>query len=306
MRILYGIRGDNIDVTEFAIRNLLKDNIIHIPRTDIYRSFYFGDPHPNVLKSIYIIKNKNTLEFNWSHDIYINTLTNDIYTELDVPEHIKAVINTRSKLDDIYNTLQIKYGSFLEEVPEQRLALKYLSGNEKVLELGGNIGRNSLIIAHILAAKNNNDFVTLECDDNIAKHLEENRDLNGFKFQIECSALSKRNLIQLGWKTFASDIIPNGYKKVPTITYEELCKKYKIDFDTLVIDCEGAFYYILTDMPEILNGVNLIIMENDYDVIGHKNYVDTVLKKNNFGLDYKEAGGWGCCYDNFYEVWKRN
>ena len=81
--------------------------------------------------------------------------------------------------------------------------------------------------------------------------------------------------------------------------------KYNIQFDTLVLDCEGAFYYILMDMPEILTNVNLIIMENDYNDITHKNYIDSVLKQHNFYVDYVEAGGWGCCYNNFYEVWKR-
>jgi len=59
------------------------------------------------------------------------------------------------------------------------------------------------------------------------------------------------------------------------------------------------------DVPEILNNINLIIMENDYFEKSKKNYVDKILKKNNFVVDYKESGGWGCCFDNFYEVWKK-
>ena len=42
------------------------------------------------------------------------------------------------------------------------MAVRYLTGNEKVLEFGGNIGRNSLVIAHIL----NNNSVSLEIYDN--------------------------------------------------------------------------------------------------------------------------------------------
>ena len=75
--------------------------------------------------------------------------------------------------------------------------------DDKVLEIGGNIGRNSLIIASIL--KHDTNFVTLECDKNIATQLKENRDLNHFKFHIENSALSKRNLIQKGF-------LPNSFK----------------------------------------------------------------------------------------------
>jgi hypothetical protein len=72
-----------------------------------------------------------------------------------------------------------------------------------------------------------------------------------------------------------------------------------------VLDCEGAFYYILMDMPELLNNINLIIMENDYWDISHKNYIDDVLVKHNFYRDYVEPGGWGPCCNNFFEVWKK-
>jgi hypothetical protein len=58
-------------------------------------------------------------------------------------------------------------------------------------------------------------------------------------------------------------------------------------------------------MPEILNNINLIIMENDYRDMSQKNYIDEILTKNNFRVDYSEAGGWGECYNNFFEVWCR-
>jgi len=59
------------------------------------------------------------------------------------------------------------------------------------------------------------------------------------------------------------------------------------------------------DMPEILNNINLIIMENDYHDILKKNYIDEILMKNNFFRDYLEGGGWGPCENNFFEVWKK-
>ena len=48
------------------------------------------------------------------------------------------------------------------------------------------------------------------------------------------------------------------------------------------------------------------MMENDYWDLSHKQYIDTKLKDNNFYRDYFKAGGWGPCYENFFEVWKRN
>ena len=212
-----------------------------------------------------------------------------------------AVNNLKQNLI-LNKKLQIKYGSFREELPEQKMAVKYLTGNEKVLEIGGNIGRNSLIIASIV---NNDNFVTLESNVDIAKQLEENRNLNNLTFSIENSALSKRKLIQRGWDTKPSDVLENGFTWVNTLNFDELQLKYNIKFDTLVLDCEGAFYYILMDMPEILDNIHLIIMENDYHDISHKKYVDQVLTEHGFYTEYREAGGWGCCFDRFFEVWKK-
>ena len=189
-----------------------------------------------------------------------------------------------------------------EELAEQKMVVRYLSGQEKVLEIGGNIGRNSLVIASIL--ENSNNLVTLESDVNISKALSQNRDLNNMKFHIESSALSKRKLIQKGWDTKPSETLEPNFKWVNTITLEQLKTKYNIKFDTLVLDCEGAFYYILMDMPEILDNINLIIMENDYHELEQKNYIDNILTKNNFYIDYIERGRGPCRY-NFYEVWKK-
>ena len=36
------------------------------------------------------------------------------------------------------------------------------------------------------------------------------------------------------------------------------------------------------DMPNILNNIKLIIMENDYNDISHKHFIDDVLIKNRF------------------------
>jgi len=59
-------------------------------------------------------------------------------------------------------------------------------------------------------------------------------------------------------------------------------------------------------MPEILNNIKLIIMENDYCHVSYKIYIDTVLTKNNFYRDYFEKLGSGApCDNNFFEVWKK-
>jgi len=163
-----------------------------------------------------------------------------------------------------------------------------------------------MIIGSILNKHNNTNFVVMESDGNSSNQLRENRDLNKLTFFVENSALSKRKLIQQGWNTIVSDTLLDGYYSINTITFDELNAKYNMKFDTLVLDCEGAFYYILMDMPEILNNVNMIIMENDYWELSKKQYIDDVLEKNNFYRDYVESGGWGPCYSNFFEVWLKD
>jgi FkbM family methyltransferase len=294
MQIKYGIENNNIDVTNICLIKLLNNNIITIPSGDNNRSHHFSDPLYGILKKIFIIIDDNITEYDDTQTIKINVIT-------------KTIINSNnndinSKLSNINSKLKLKYGSFNEELPEQKMVVRYLTGTEKVLEIGSNIGRNSLIIGSII---DNNNFLTLESDTNIFNQLNENKNLNNFTFHTENSALSNRKLIQKGWDTMVSDTLLLGYKWVNTITWKDLNNKYNIKFNTLVLDCEGAFYYILMDIPEILTDINLIIMENDYHNIEHKKYIDNVLKTNNFYVDYVETGVWGPCYNNFFEVWKK-
>jgi len=301
MKILYGVQNNTYNITEFCNNKLLKNNIIKIPPDDNVRAQIFGDPQFGTVKYIYIIYNGIEYIYDDSNTIIIDVINNSF-----------GVDESEEKLCEIHNKLILEHGSFKDELPEQKMTMNYITGNEKILEIGGNIGRNSLIIAHILSKSNNNNFVTLECDNDICKILEHNRNINGFKFHIEGTALSKRKLIQKGWNTIESDILLEGYKVVKTITLEELNKKYNIDFDTLILDCEGAFYNILLDMPEILKNITMIIVENDYKNYEDKQYVDNILKKNNFNIVYsEELIGYEHIFSNinirknFYEVWKK-
>jgi FkbM family methyltransferase len=296
MKILYGSIDNKSDISVKVYSKCMKESIIYIPASDKEKIELFGDSKE---KSIFV----NNIEY-YNIGLYIDTETSKIYTN-KVPDYILKLYNidiAKNKLNYLHNSLKLNYGLFKDEYPEQLMSMKYLTGSEKVLEIGGNIGRNSLIIGSIV---DNTNFVSLETHSEIYKQLTHNRDTNNMKFNIENSALSKRKLIQKGWETIPSESLLDGYINVNTISFIELKQKYNIDFDTLILDCEGAFYYILMDMPEILDNIQLIIMENDYNNINHKLYIDTILK-NKFYIEYSEGGGWGPCSNNFYEVWKRN
>lgn len=292
MKIFYGINNIKIDVTDICTTKLMDANgIITIPESDVQRAAYFTDPFVGMYKKIFI----ENMEFDHFCSVQIDLKRNAV----------TSVFRTHDlKLQSIQFRLKLKYGSFKDEYPEQLMATRFLKGDEKVLEIGGNIGRNSLVIASIL--KNQSDLVVMESDSNIAQQLRENRAINGMSFHIEASALSQRKLIQRGWDTIPYDGEVQGFFQVPIINIDQLNAKYNIVFDTLVLDCEGAFYYILKDMPQILQNINMIIMENDYKDIEHKKYIDEVLKNNNMSVIFSQEGGWGACQKFFFEVWKKN
>jgi FkbM family methyltransferase len=320
MKIIYGLHQHQLDITNKVLSHFVRENIAMIPKGDDDRAYLFTDPLPRVLKVVTIITDDDVETIvDHSHQAYIDLTTQQIYMHI-IPQAIQDIypydLNEEShaaiekKLKEVHKTLKLVHGSMTQEFPEQGMAMRFLTGKEKVLEIGANVGRNSLMIQSILS---NPDFVTLESDAGIASQLQENRDANHMYFHIEASALSKRKLIQRGWDTIVSDKILPGYHAVQTITLEELRNKYKISFDTLVLDCEGAFYYILTDMPDILDNINLVIMENDYYKEAHKKFIDDMLTINGLKRVYVQCGGWECrqvnkfpdTYMNFFEVWQK-
>lgn len=206
------------------------------------------------------------------------------------------------RLTEIHSRLKLKHGDLSWDLPEQIITATYLSPDAKVLELGSNLGNNSCVISSILNDSKN--LVTLETRPEAVKLLKENRDYNGLSFHVECAALSEVPLVQKGWVTIPSTVDLEGYTRVNTITFDQLKRKYGIEFDTLVVDAEGALYQILIDNPSILDNIKMIIIENDFICGEHCFYVVDLFRKNGFELIYNE----GAHYygDNaFNQVWKK-
>lgn len=213
------------------------------------------------------------------------------------------------KLQKIHAKLKFSHGSLDLEYPEQLMAASHIGPKNVVLEIGGNIGRNSCVIASLLDDSSN--LVVFESDPDTAKKLLENRDANGFSFAVETCAISKKKLVQNGWNTRPvpeddGAQIENGWTPVDTMSWSQVRAKYRDKrFDTLVVDCEGGMFYILADEPDFLETFKTIIIENDFQDIEHKRFVDSEFVRFGFRNVYREAGGFGPCYDNFFEVWKR-
>lgn len=304
IKILYGVESNYTDVTDTALFLCCDEKKqLTIPKGDHERGALFGDTVPGVLKHIRII----------TEEVYpASCATNLDLSRLNINDKLKGeglakpkeYYLTQRKLWRIHEKLKFEGGKLTDEYPEQILTVMFLDPSDVVLELGSNIGRNTLIIASIL--NNQTNLVTLECDPKSCAMLEKNKTINNYQFHIENSALSYKPLIQKGWATMQSDVVLPGYTAVSCITFEQLQSKYKLNFNTLVADCEGALFHILKSNPSIMTNINKVIVENDYSVLEHKLYVDQLFQSAGLKRVYHQSGGWGPCKDFFYEVWIRS
>jgi len=224
------------------------------------------------------------------------------------------VIYAKNELQQIHSGISLSGGHLGEEYSEQLMSMMYISPLSKVLECGGNIGRNSCVIASILVDSAN--LVVVEPCKNYARILKENRIKNHFKFHVEESAISLVPLLiikkdGLDKYVVQSDVDLPGYDRIDTITFSELVVKYGIDFDVLVADCEGALYYMLSEDESILNNIKTIIVENDYKVLDHLEFVLNVFKEKGFHLVYNQVAAFPGCEQFvgekwFYQVWQKD
>jgi len=304
MRFLYGKDGVYIDVTASVLKRFWSRGVITIPSSDITRARKLGDPLVGVEKYL-----------KFYHEEKKGKIPAGVRVKLPFPlittlwRNNKASLSTdEERLQFLHKHLILTQGSMRQEYPEQVMAIKYVRPEATVLELGGNIGRNSLIIASVLS--NSKRLVVLECDPHSASVLKEHRDINHLSFHVEACALSNRKLCQRGWLTqeYKGKQVPKGYTPIQTITWPKLKEKYPLVFDTLVADCEGALLPILQDFPILLESINTVIVENDYRSKEEKILADQIFQKAGFTLIYNAGNNKAPCKDLaqcFYQVFQR-
>lgn len=323
MKFYYGYDDSHyVNITADIFSKCFKDDGIYIPAGDGERVDIIGfDPYPNILKHIMILDDKSDKHiFTYNKDVVIRFPS--ISTQLRDLQNPKIWWNSIGKyiedpserLNALHKHLTLHYTSFGEglelEYPEQLMIMKYLKEDDKVLEIGGNIGRTSHIIQTIL--NNPYNHIIMECKEETAKKLRYNLDHNSYtQARIETAALSKNPLCFIDGlpRPYIDGTLSDDIIKVPSISYSAICEKYGVDFDVLVADCEGSLYYIFGEDPDILDRIHTVVMENDYTDITHKKAVDTVLRSKGFRCVYRERSvpwaSWSCCFDYFYEVWKK-
>nr|WIL02776.1 methyltransferase [Cedratvirus borely] len=183
------------------------------------------------------------------------------------------------------------FSSIHYERCEQRDALAFLPPDATVLELGARVGVVSCMINKILSDPTHH--VCVEPDRKVIPALTFNRDTRDCRFSIFNGAVSKErlyfNAASLGSFTEnASTAIEKGRQgaeEIKTVTLGQLENIYKLKFDVLVADCEGAFEQFAKEND--LSSFRMVLLEEDewvrcnydkcYELL--KSYGFTVLHK---------------------------
>lgn len=148
------------------------------------------------------------------------------------------------------------------ELPERRLAEKYIKPESTVLELGGCIGVVSCCINQQLNQRGNH--VVVEANPNLIDALRANRDRNGCGFEIVNAALSRSSSYYVSTDRQMDSNVPSGAAsgvRVPTVTVERLEESLGTRFDTLVMDIEGGEYAVMQENPDLPARLACVIIE---------------------------------------------
>ena len=199
--------------------------------------------------------------------------------------------------DEKFNAIDVS--SF--EVTEQQDSLTFINANDIVLELGARYGTVSTIVNNILSNKTNH--VVVEPDLDILDALKLNRNIHNCEFQIYTGtitgATTSKKIVRDGYGTYITDDNDNQstFDKIESITYQEFKQRYPLNFNVLIMDCEGcAEEFVKTLGPE-LSHYNKILLERDNIHMSNYSIVENMFMQDGF-TKVKDVG-LHCIYINF-------
>jgi FkbM family methyltransferase len=170
--IKYGKQYNNIDVTEYVLKNLTTDGNIYIQKDDNYRASIFGDPLPFIKKCMFITDKSGKIfkEFDYNTDVNYSLKrkfnTNCIKViNLERRPDRKADIANQLKKQGIndYTLVKAVDGSQLEETQELANLFQGNNFNNNKGVIG--CALSHLKLWHELINDTNNDYYVILEDD---------------------------------------------------------------------------------------------------------------------------------------------
>jgi FkbM family methyltransferase len=172
----------------------------------------------------------------------------------------RTLASELKRLRKRHQLLPLAHGSLEDELAEQLLATRHLEPSDRVLEFGGNIGRSSVIISSMLTDPSKQHLV-LDVQKCMANAMS-----SQMHFRVLHGAISPHRLKQHHWNSTPYDpntpLLPHEVE-VPTYTWSQVQKYFQIDFNVLVLDCEGCSAELLQDST-ILDRIEKVLLEHDF------------------------------------------
>jgi len=301
--IQYGLGDTWLDCTAALSRNAY-NGLVHIPLGDCTRYRLIGsDPIVGTEKVIKISGVSSEIILSAHETAWIDLASGAIAANPDCHD-----------INSIHQGYELVAGNkTTEELPEQQMIARFLVGDEKVLELGGNVGRATAVIAEIQRrAGLGGTLVTFEPLSQEAETLIALRDANGFKYDVMNAALSEYRIIRRGWIT---KVVPDDYiaeapwTDVSAMRFNEYISKYGYP-TTVVADCEGALFSILSDTPDLFRDVTKLFIENDFPDPANAEWVWGFLRNEGFVPVYTEplvgnGNAFPYTRDVFFQAWMK-
>ena len=175
------------------------------------------------------------------------------------------------------------------EREEQYASNDYINPDMKVLELGGRYGTVSCFINNKL--ENPKNHLVVEPDITVIDALKKNRKNHKSKFKILNGIISnkKMKIEKKGYATSVS-LINNKTDNdeiIKNYSLENIIKKYKINFNALVADCEGCLCNFIDENEKYVKNYKIIIFERDMPNDCNYNLIDEKLEEWGFKLIIK-------------------
>lgn len=164
------------------------------------------------------------------------------------------------------------------EKPTAADAMAYIRPGSTILEIGARYGSVSCTLAALTA--NSGRVVSVEPDATVWPVLSANLASHNCSVRLLQGAIADAPLHLSRSKKSpyathtATQLMQNERTRpsssalvktvVPAISFDELVSKTGLNFDTLVIDCEGCLPKLLQTYPQMLHRVHTIILEADY------------------------------------------
>lgn len=188
----------------------------------------------------------------------------NINCDINLDKYLKSTRNIRQIGYEVINDELIYYDendeiinhNIMEEV-EQKLCDKHIKPDDVVLELGARYGTISCLVNRKINDKKNHYVV--EPDSNVWKALEDNMKINDCDFNIIKGVIGNKKYKLIG----------NGYAKKSVIDSSNNNSQIEnyyipdVEFNTLIVDCEGYLETFYDDNKDFFKKINKIIMECD-------------------------------------------